>query len=213
MIGAGEPMSRWPVATAELWTAVFGDARPVEIEIGSGDGAFLLANAAREPGRSHLGIERSPAKVRRVEARLVRSGLTNVRILQGDATCLVTRLLPDASVAAYHVYFPDPWPKRGHATRRIFQPGFVAAVARTLVSDGQLYVATDVEGYARVARDRVLADAAFREHPAGAEHPGLTTSFARKYRAAGRPLFTHTFVRIAAGEEDQRFAASKTRSM
>jgi tRNA (guanine-N7-)-methyltransferase len=101
-----------PPDVEELWSALFGRAAPVEIEIGSGDGVFLLAFAGHHPDRNFLGIERSPSKARRLEARLARSGLANLRALRADATCLLPALVPRASVAAYHVYFPDPWPKR-----------------------------------------------------------------------------------------------------
>ena len=198
---------------ADFWRALFESEAPVEIEVGSGDGAFLIARASRYPERNYLGIERSPSKAQRLAARIARLAPANVRTLQADATCLVASLLPTESVAAYHVYFPDPWPKRGHAGRRIFNPAFVAGLARTLVVGGPLFFATDVEGYAAVARQRILGDGFFGEVALGAEHPGLGTSFARKYRAAGRVLYPSTFVRVARPDEDQLFAASKTRSM
>jgi tRNA (guanine-N7-)-methyltransferase len=117
-------------------------------------------------------------------------------------------------VAAYHVYFPDPWPKRGHAFRRLFSASFIAALARTLVSDGRVCVATDVDDYARRIRSGMLEHGAFTEAADHAEHPGLQTSFARKYRAAGRALYTTTFlVARIAGVGAQPAAASKMRSM
>jgi tRNA (guanine-N7-)-methyltransferase len=196
-----------------FWRAVFGTDAPVEIEIGSGDGSFLAARAAALPSTNLLGIERSPSKAERLAERIARRGLPNVRTLQADARCLLASVIPAASVAAYHVYFPDPWPKRAHEGRRIFAAAFVAEVSRTLVPNGDLFIATDVAGYARVARAHVLAAGTFRESASDATHPGLTTSFARKYRAAGRTLHTCTFVRVDAPWEAQGFAASKIRSM
>lgn len=195
-----------------FWSALFPHPAPVEIEVGCGDGAFLVAIACRQPERNFLGLERSPAKARRLAERVGRLAARNVRTLQADAGCLVRGVIPEGSVAAYHVYFPDPWWKRRHAPRRIFTPDFVAGVARTLCADGRLYFATDVGTYAVVAQASVLADGRFIETPAGDDHPGLTTSFARKYRAAGRPLYPFTFVR-QADATPQRLAASKTSSM
>jgi tRNA (guanine-N7-)-methyltransferase len=194
--------------SGELWQEIFPGDGPVEIEIGSGDGSFLIASARRFPQRNFFGIERSPAKATRIEARLARLGAPNVRIVQGDAACILGALLPDACVAAYHVYFPDPWPKRGHAQRRIFRPGLVDQLARTLRITGRLCVATDVASYGGVAHALVRDHPAFVELPADADHPGLTTAFARKYRAAGRALYAFTFER-----RDQVAAASKMRSM
>jgi len=197
----------------DFWRAIFGNEAPVEIEIGSGDGVLLLAMGQRCPAHSFLGIERSPSKATRLAARLAKIDAANVRVLQADATCVVTSLIPSGSVTAYHVYFPDPWPKRGHAGRRIFSAAFVAGLARTLTPHGHLFFATDVEPYAAVARQRILADGGFVESTTSEDHPGLGTSFARKYRAAGRPLYAHTFVRAGVSEEAQPLAASKMRSM
>jgi tRNA (guanine-N7-)-methyltransferase len=207
-------MTERPVTDgATFWRMLFGSDAPVEIEIGSGDGVFLTAYAARAPDRHLFGIERSPAKARRLADRVARLGGSNVRTLQAVARCVVESIVPAASVTAYHVYFPDPWPKRGHAPRRIFTPAFVAGLARTLMPGGRLFFATDVAGYARVASGHVLAAPAFREAAvAGDQHPGLTTSFARKYRAGGRALHAYAFERGAAVGDDQLLAASKIRS-
>ncbi|MCC6764157.1 MAG: tRNA (guanine-N7)-methyltransferase [Deltaproteobacteria bacterium] len=196
-----------------FWREVFGNAAAVEIEIGSGDGAFLFARAARHPDRNYLGIERSPSKARRLDARLAARGAANVRMLQADARCLVSSVIPAASVAAYHVYFPDPWPKRAHAPRRIFTGGFVRALAATLAPEGRLHFATDVATYATVARAHVLGSGEFREIEMTEDHPGLTTSFARKYRDGGRTLVSFTFERRPGSSGDQLGgAASKIRS-
>ncbi len=184
-----------PTAGAVFWRALFGNSAPVEVEIGSGDGVFLLAIADRVPAHNFLGIERSPGKARRLAARVQRRGVANVRTLQADAACIVTRLIPDASVAAYHVYFPDPWPKRGHARRRLFSAPLVAGLARTLAPGGRLFVATDVAGYAQVIEGAVLDDRRFAAAASAGVHPGLQTSFARKYRAAGRLLHPAVYLR------------------
>ena len=197
---------------AAFWAAVFGRVGPVEIEIGSGDGAFLLAVARHVPAHLFLGIERSPSKARRLEARLARADLDNVRTLQADATCVVTALIPSASVTTYHVYFPDPWPKRGHAGRRIFRAPFIGELARTLVPDGRLQVATDVEPYARLIDVSVLGCGRFAalETPPG--RVGMETTFARKYRAGGRILYAAAYRRTADAASDQLSAASQIRS-
>lgn len=199
---------------AELWGALFPAGGAVEIEIGSGDGTFLMARARRHADRNVLGIERSPSKAKRIEERLRKLGAPNVRLIQADAACVIGTMLPDASVAAYHVYFPDPWPKRSHAGRRIFRPALVDGLARTLQPGGRLFLATDVASYASVAYGLVRAHPSFAEVQTDGNHPGLTTAFARKYRAAGRALYAYTFDRRAGDADPQILvAASKMRSM
>jgi tRNA (guanine-N7-)-methyltransferase len=191
---------RDPVAArsgTRFWAEVFGREAPVEVEIGSGDGTFLLAAAARRPDVDFFGLERSPSKARRLAARVARQSLPNIRSLCADATCVI-ELIPSASVTAYHIYFPDPWPKNRHARRRLVTPVLIAALARTLVQGGQLLVATDVYGYLRLMRAHVLADPAFEERAMADDHPGFGTAFARKYRAAGRAVYAATFERRSA---------------
>jgi tRNA (guanine-N7-)-methyltransferase len=180
-----------------FWSELFGNTGPVEIEIGCSDGSFLLAAAARAPRTNFLGIEWSPRKASRLAERIRRAYGSRVHILRADASCVVRHLLPERSVAAYHVYFPDPWPKRRHAERRLFSPAFIDAVTRTLVEGGRISVATDVESYMRAIERTFAASPAFAPAPTEADDPpGLRTTFARKYRAAGRSLYAASFVRV-----------------
>ena len=167
----------------------------MEIEIGSGDGSFLIAAARRAPATNFLGIERSPAKFRRLAARVAQLDPRRIRILRADACCVLHTIVPVASVSAYHVYFPDPWPKRRHARRRLFTRALVAVLGDGLMPGGSLFTATDVEAYAQRIRAVVLADRRFEERACGVDHPGLATAFARKYRAAGRMIYPAVFVR------------------
>jgi tRNA (guanine-N7-)-methyltransferase len=184
-----------PSPSHPFWRAIFGTDGAVEIEIGSGDGTFLLAAAARDPATNFFGIERSRAKARRLAARVAHAAIPNVRTLHADAACVVRLLVPPSSVVAYHLYFPDPWPKRRHAARRILTDDLLEALARSLVDGGRLLLASDVYGYLRLMRTHVRAHGVFDEHDEGVDHPGLTTGFARKYRAAGRSVYAATFVR------------------
>jgi len=129
------------------WEAIFGNRDPVEIEIGFGKGYFLIRSALENPGKNYLGVERSQKCYRITKERILKRGLKNIRIVKTDAEYLVSGLIPDASVSAYHIYFPDPWPKRRHAKKRLFKESFVVHLERTLVPGGRLYVATDVLSY------------------------------------------------------------------
>src|SRR5262245_24525362 len=114
------------------WAAIFGRAGPVEIEIGSGKGRFLLAEAERRPGTLFFGIERRAEHLRLCAARVERRGLANVRVLKADALEVLWGLVPAASADAVHVYYPDPWWKARHRKRRLFSAEFVADAARAL---------------------------------------------------------------------------------
>lgn len=136
--------ARIEATTHPLWQYIFGNAQPVEVEIGCGSGVFFLRAAADYPGTNWYGIERQPRRARPLAELCAQRALSNTHVLCADGACLVSNVIPDASVTAYHIYFPDPWWKRRHFGRRYFTPEFAAALERTLVPGGRLHLATDV---------------------------------------------------------------------
>ena len=173
-----------------LWSSLFGNERPVEIEVGPGRGDVLLAFATARPEVNFFAIEHVRGAVERIAARLDAAGVTNARVIAADASCVVQHLVPAASVAAYHIYFPDPWPKRRHHYRRIFAAPFATAVARTLAPGGVLHVATDL-GWLYDDVCRVLRAAGFTRATDTLAPPRPTTKFERKYATSG--TFCGTF--------------------
>jgi tRNA (guanine-N7-)-methyltransferase len=176
------------------WIDVFGNANPVELEVGSGKGLFLANAAQAEPGRNFLGIELSRKYACRAAERVCKLGLANVRIIAGDARLFLARFVSPASLRTVHVYFPDPWWKARHKKRRVFTAALVADVARGLEPGGELRVATDVEEYFGVIRSLVADEHRFRElagfEPKAPEHDlDYLTNFERKYRIEGRSIF------------------------
>ena len=101
---------------------IFGRAGPVHIEIGTGKGTFLLNQARAQPGDNFLGIEWARKYYRYAVDRIGRWGLTNVRIIRTDAATFLADFIPDDSVECFHIYFPDPWPKKRHHKRRFIRP-------------------------------------------------------------------------------------------
>ncbi|HYK65028.1 MAG TPA: methyltransferase domain-containing protein, partial [Patescibacteria group bacterium] len=173
--------------------AMFGRRAPVEIELGAGKGEFVIERAAQFPDRDFIAVELSATITRVLAVRCGRAGLDNLRVVQMDARTLVNLMLPDAVVSAYHIYYPDPWPKERHLKHRLFTPTLAASLYRTLEPGAIAYVATDVRGYAAEIFPVMLAAGFVRavEPAPGAERTG----FARKYVAAGKPVFSASFRR------------------
>ncbi len=176
------------------WLGVFGNDRPVEIEVGCGKGLFLLTEALARQEVNFLGVEIVRKYQLFTATRMAKRGLANVRVACADARLLLHDRVPAASVQAVHVYFPDPWWKKRHHKRRVFTAEFVASVARVLRPGGRLLAATDVESYFQVMRDLVGAEPAFRALPPPppelpANDLGYLTNFERKARLRDKPVY------------------------
>src|SRR2546423_13697242 len=137
---------------------VFSRFAPLEIDLGCGDGAFLAALAQENPAHNFLGIERLLGRVRSVCRKVARLDLKNARILRMESSYAVTNLLPAGSVTAFHLLFPDPWPKRRHHRRRAFNHEFLFSIQRALIGGGLFHVATDHADYFHQI-ERVIAAA------------------------------------------------------
>jgi tRNA (guanine-N7-)-methyltransferase len=176
------------------WRGIFGNERPVELEVGSGKGLFLANAAQQEPGHNFLGIELSRKYARRAAERVAKRGLPNVKVVRGDARLFLARFVPPASLRAVHLYFPDPWWKARHKKRRVVCAPFVADVERGLEPGGDFHMATDVEEYFGVMRALMAGHPGVTPlpppEPSSPEHDlDYLTSFERKYRIEGRPIF------------------------
>jgi tRNA (guanine-N7-)-methyltransferase len=172
------------------WREFFGNDNAVEIDVGCGRGMFLVNAGTAHPERNYLGIEIEFKEARRGARRLQKRELTNVRVLGGDVAPLFDKYVQPRSVAAVHVYFPDPWWKRRHRRRRVFTDELVTRMARILVPGGFVHSWTDVEEYFGVISSLMDNDARFEKQPAPAErspehHLDYQTSFERKKRQAG----------------------------
>ena len=134
-----------PLTLAE----VFPRAAAIEVDLGCGDGAYLTALAEQNPERNFLGIERLRGRVRSACHKILNADLANARILCVEIAYAVMHLLPPRSVEAFHLMFPDPWPKRRHWNRRLVTADFLASIHRALVPRGTLQIATDQSEYFR----------------------------------------------------------------
>jgi tRNA (guanine-N7-)-methyltransferase len=128
---------------------IFPDpARPLEIDLGCGDGTFLLGMAAQHPERDFLGVERMLGRVSKTARKIAAQNLPNARIMRLESAYTVAWLLPRASVSRLHLLCPDPWPKKKHAARRLVnQSEFLDGLARILVDGGEFLLKTDDQPY------------------------------------------------------------------
>jgi tRNA (guanine-N7-)-methyltransferase len=140
----GIPYRPEPLALA----APFGRAAPTVVEIGFGMGVATAAIASARPEDNFIGIEVHAPGVGGLCKLIAEGGPANLRIIQHDAVEVLRDMIPAASLAGIHVYFPDPWPKKRHHKRRIIQPDFVALLADKLAPGGYVHCATDWEDYA-----------------------------------------------------------------
>ncbi len=127
--------------------SLFQVRRPLELEIGCGKGRFIIRSAVASPDRNFLAVEVARRFYNIALRRANSRHLANLRLLCTDAKFLVRHVLPDASLRAVHLLFPDPWPKIRHNKRRMLQPDLLHALLRVLEDDGCLNIATDHQEY------------------------------------------------------------------
>jgi tRNA (guanine-N7-)-methyltransferase len=177
------------------WRKVFARSGPIEVDVGSGKGSFLLWIAQSKPATNFLGVERLPTRARKIDKKILKLGLENVRLIRVEAGYLVGKLVPDESVRAYHIYFPDPWPKRRHHRRRLLQAGFVADLHRTLQPGGAVNVATDHEEYFEQIARLMTGHGGFVPTELETLPAEAKTDFEREFATAGRPIYRGRYVR------------------
>ena len=168
---------------------IFPGARPLEVDLGCGDGTFLTAMAAHFPERDFLGVERLLGRVRKVCKKAARAGLGNVRLLRLESLYTVEWLLPPASVTRLHLLCPDPWPKARHHRRRLFQAPFLDAVRRVLVPGGEFLFMTDHPEYFEWALEVLEGHEGFERLPweeGGFFYP--KTDFQMQWEAEGKNM-------------------------
>ncbi|MFN3408210.1 MAG: tRNA (guanine(46)-N(7))-methyltransferase TrmB [Limisphaerales bacterium] len=172
-----------PVDLAEL----FPQAGPLEVELGSGDGSFLLDYAAAHPDRNFLGIERLLGRIRKLDRKGRRLGLTNLRGVRIESAYFLRYLLPPGSATALHIYFPDPWPKLKHRRHRLINEQFPALARQALAPGGRVYLRTDDADYFAQMCRVFGAAAEFREELTPPDLLAFKTDFEREFNARGIP--------------------------
>jgi len=172
--------------------ALFGNDRPVVLEIGSGKGRFLLTSGASRPECNILGIEKSLHYARVIVRRLRHAGLANVRIINHDALLVLSRMIPDDSIDEVHIYFPDPWPRKREQKRRLVRGEVARDLARVMPAGASGVWVTDHAG-AYEAGVPVLASVFDVEEIDPSDPREPRTNYEEKYQAEGRPIYEVRF--------------------
>lgn len=181
------------------WSAVFGRPGALELEIGSGAGAFALGHAARHPEVRYVAIEWRKKYARELEHRARTRGLANLRVVEADARAIIPRLFAPGSLSGIHLQFPDPWWKRAHRKRAILTPAF-ATLLLDLAAPGALFdLRTDVRARAEEMLETLEVAGWHNPLGPGAFHPpdpeDVPSSRERRYLASGEPVYRARLVK------------------
>lgn len=171
------------------WPAIFGNHQPVELELGAGDGGFILAWAVRHPEANFLAVERLLGRARKIAKRARALGLANLRTLRLESGYVVARMCPPNSVTRIHIMFPDPWPKRKHHKNRLIQLDFLEACHRALVPGGTVRFTTDHADYFAAARATWAAAPGWAEEGPWDASDDPPTDFQKVWEAEGRTTY------------------------
>jgi tRNA (guanine-N7-)-methyltransferase len=175
---------------------LFGRTAPVELEIGSGKGMFINNAAGQCPQHNFFGIEISVKYARFAAARLIRQNRTNAVMVCGDAALILQDVIPNDTLAAVHVYFPDPWWKRAHRKRRILRSEVLSLIESRLMPGGSLHFWTDVEEYFTSTLDLLAKTTALQgpfEVSAQEVEEDYRTHFERRTRLHGEKVYRTMF--------------------
>ncbi|MCB1094351.1 MAG: tRNA (guanosine(46)-N7)-methyltransferase TrmB [Verrucomicrobiae bacterium] len=167
---------------------------PLEIDLGCGDGSFLIDIASHLPERQFLGVERLLGRVRKVARKAERAGLANLQVLRLESAYTIGWILPDACISRVHLLFPDPWPKKRHHKNRFVQPDNIASIKRILSDRGEFLFKTDHEGYFEWVKE-VMHECKLLT-PLGWEESDFyypETDFERQWKEEGRKIYRARF--------------------
>lgn len=173
---------------------IFGNDQPLEIDMGCGDGSFLLDMAEHYPERNFLGIERLLGRIRGVCKNIQERGLTNVKVLRLESQYTLEYLLKPGSISRLHLLCPDPWPKARHHKNRLIQQGFLQILQNSLTPDGEFLFKTDHPGYFEWVCEEMETYGKLKQlsWPVGDEDGAFyypKTDFQRHWEKQGKEMF------------------------
>ncbi|MFM8251652.1 MAG: tRNA (guanine(46)-N(7))-methyltransferase TrmB [Planctomycetota bacterium] len=183
-------IKRLPAPAPYDWTELFGRTAPVVLDLGCGNGRFLVASAVRRPDHDHVGLDALPLVIRYATRRANQRGLHNARLLVCSAHEFLESYVGDHSVQEVHIYHPQPYAEPGQAERRLLTPRFLTHVHRVLRPGGLLYLQTDNAGYWNYLQSVLPSffQLQIREEP-WSEDPDGRTRREIQARQQGLPIF------------------------
>jgi tRNA (guanine-N7-)-methyltransferase len=164
---------------------LFPKPQPLEVELGCGDASFLAGYAQRHPDRNFIGVERLLGRIRKLDRKGRRAGLTNLRGVQIESSYFLQYLLPPRSASVLHIYFPDPWPKKRHHKYRLINESFPRLAQAALAPGGVVYLRTDDKDYFAQMTEVFGASREFQRIETPPELAELPTDFEREFHARG----------------------------
>jgi tRNA (guanine-N7-)-methyltransferase len=135
--------------TTPDWAQIFPNDYPMQLEIGFGNGSFLIDMAMRESRTNFVGLDMYHKGIRKTITRADKRLIENIHVVYGDARQRTESIFEKETLQAVYINFPDPWPKKRHIKRRLLTPSFIEILSNKLISSGELRIATDTESYAR----------------------------------------------------------------
>jgi tRNA (guanine-N7-)-methyltransferase len=164
---------------------LFAEPHPLEIELGSGDGSFLVNWARSHPDHNFIGVERLLGRIRKMERKARNAGVLNLRGVRIESSYFLEYLLPRHSATALHVYFPDPWPKRKHRRHRLVNERFPSLAHQALVPGGTVFLRTDDRDYFEQMTQVFDASPFFEKVEAAPGLSAVLTDFEKDFNARG----------------------------
>jgi len=164
---------------------LFSRPQPLAVELGCGDASFLVEQGRRHPERNFLGVERLLGRLRKLDRKGRRAGLTNLRGVRIESAYFLEYLLPPHAASVLHIYFPDPWPKKKHRKHRLINERFPELALAALAPGGAVYLRTDDEDYFTQMKEVFGAHRDFGPVETPAELAESLTDFEKEFREQG----------------------------
>lgn len=164
------------------------------LEIGPGNGDFLVALAGANPAKKIIAVEIREKRFRKISKRLEKGGLKNVLLLWGDARVMIPRHFKEVSLEKIYILFPDPWPKRRHTFHRLLDEDFLAFLSERLQKKGHIILATDSKEYGESIAEMAKKTKSLKKTPF--ERDFQETFFERVWKKEGKSIHYFCFSKV-----------------